>query len=96
MNIQELTKNTTGEIFPSITMSATRIATAQMISLLEPGNTQLIFSRGGDQPNLIVKKISLSPKNIKKLLKVADSLIFSLSAAERIPINSVEEYMRIV
>lgn len=96
MNIEELTRTTTDEEFPSITITATSPTVAQMISLLEPGDMQLIFHRGEDKPNLCVKKISKSAKNIKMLLKVVDGLVYSIAPESRLSITTVEEYLRIV
>lgn len=96
MNIQEITKSTQNEEFPNITICATSIAVAQMVTLLEEGDTQLIFNQGGDKSNLVIKRISLSPFNIKKLLAVVDLLIFSTSDTTRTRITNVEDYMRLV
>lgn len=95
MNFEQLTKEREGEVFPSITISTKSIAAPQMISLLKKGDTQLIFERDG-KPNLVVAMIDKSPLNMRKLLMVTDKVTFNLSATERFPIKTIEDYLGVL
>ena len=96
MTISELTKNSAELRYPHFEVVLSKIASPEMVKLLEEGECQLVGVLASNNKRAVLKSISYSPLNVRKLLMVADKLFYNISATVSIPIMSVTDYMEVI
>lgn len=96
MTISDLTRNDADVKYPNFSAVFSKIASAEMVKLLEGGEYQLIGTLASTGQKAVLRTVSLTPNNVRLLLMVVDSMEYNLSPTTSIPISSIEDYMEVV
>lgn len=96
MTISELTKNNAELSYPHFEAVLSKIASPEMIKLLDGGDYQLVGVLASNNKRAVLRNISCSPLNVRKLLMVADKLYYNISATVSVPIFTVADYMEVI
>ena len=94
LDINEFSNNVVQSTFPSFELREVNQTLAVVIDSLECGETALLATYGGQCK--VVKRISLSAYNVKKLLATQGSLIYHISDKESVVINNVLDFLEVV
>lgn len=96
MTISELTKNNADLKYPHFEAVLSKIASPEMVKMLEGGECQLVGILAASGKRAVLRTISYSPNNVRKLLMVVDSLKYNISPTVSITVNTVSDYMEVV
>lgn len=96
MTISELTRNDASLNYPHFEAVLSKIASPEMVKMLEPGEAQLVGVLAASGKRAVLRTISYSPHNVRKLLMVVDTLHYNISPTVSIPIKTVSDYMEVV
>ncbi len=94
MNVQELTESKTQRKYPNVIIKDPNVTVPVIVQTLTPGDIQLIVELNGKQK--VVKTISPSALNMNNILRTVGSFIYVISAGFEMPINSIEDYLKLV